>query len=898
MSVDFTAFDAQVTGSDGAAGSASGSIDGGDAGNAIDSLPPFSNTDFSLEPSLNRVFPTTIGGTGGNAAGGANATTTTPAQLGGAGGKGGGALVTMAGDTFGSSASHYPGFVTITASATGGPGGAGGRGGLGMTVTVASNDTIGSDGADGGIGGSGEIANADLTGMISYATTDLQIQLLTTGGQGGQGGFGGSGGGGSLSAGNGGNGAAGGLGAPAESTFSGATAINDSAIFVIEKVTGGLGGMGGTGGGGGNVGPVGSPPTGFGSNGSGADGGRGGSASATVSGDTLTAPSVQFTLIANGGLGGAGGSGGSGGGAAGPNGAAGTDGAGSITFTNNVVTVGSGIPGDTLNSGSNLLLLNLRVGDIGPAGFFPGVLNGVAGGNLAFFGNTFVGNGTSRMVLQLGSTGTATVDTASNTISIDGSPTSNTISGFSTFMLDTNDTFVAGSGAYKVTFAADPDTLVFTPNSGSVTLSGITSTNFLLDFRGFGPSFDAAALAADTDTSTGSTIITLSPTSTITLQGYTGGITPGDLLFEAACYVEGTRIATPDGEVAIEHLKPGDAVLTASGAVRPVRWLGYRHVDPRHHPRPTAVQPVRVSAGAFDDGVPRRDLWLSPDHAIFADGMLVPIKRLINGGTITQVPVNGVTYFHVELPQHDLLLAEGLPAESYLDTGNRSNFANGGGAVALHPDFAEGTGQARRERYSCAHFAVSDAEVEPVWRRLADRARQLGSPIPPVGELTTDPAPSMIVDGKVLRPIGHTDMRYTFVLPVPGGGARLLSRSDHPTLKTPWSDDGRRLGLRVTKLSIRGGEVFREIPADHPCLITGWHDAERDDHHIWRWTDGDALVPDELFTDILGPVIVELHFVGGMHYAAEKPRAPAIAANRNRRDVHDPEIATRKASRA
>jgi hypothetical protein len=799
MSVDFTAFDAQVTGTAGAAGSASGNIAGGDAGNAIDSLPPFSNTDFSLEPSLNRVFPTTIGGTGGNGAGGANATTTTPAQQGGAGGKGGGALVTMASDVFGSSASHYPGFVTITASATGGTGGSGGRGGLGITVTTGvngSNDTKGLDGAGGGVGGSGEIANADLTGMISYATTDLQIQLLTTGGQGGQGGFGGSGGGGSLSAGNGGNGAAGGAGAPAESTFSGATAINDSAIFVIEKVTGVLGGMGGTGGAGGSLGPAGSPPTGFGSNGSGADGGRGGSASATVSSDTLTAPSVQFTLSANGGTGGAGGAGGSGGGAPGQAGAAGIDGAGSITFTNNVITVGSGIPGDTLNSGNDLLLLNLRVGDIGPAGFFPGVLNGAVGGNLAFSGNTFVGNGTSRMVLQLGSTGTATVDTASNTISIDGSPTSNTISGFTTFSLDTNDTFVAGGGTYNVTFAPDPDTLVFTPNSGSVTLSGITSTNFLLDFRGFGPSFDAAALAADTSTSTGSTVITLNPASKITLQGYTGGITPGDLLFEAACYVEGTRIATPDGEVAIEHLKPGDAVLTAWGSVRPVRWLGYRHVDPRHHPRPAAVQPVRVSAGAFDDGLPRRDLWLSPDHAIFADGMLVPIKRLINGSTITQVPVDGVTYYHVELPEHDLLLAEGLPAESYLDTGNRSNFANGGGAIALHPDFAEGTGQERRERHSCARFAVSDAEVEPVWRRLADRATHLGSPIPPVGELTTDPAPSLIVDGKVLLPIGQTDLRYTFVLPAPERGASLLSRSDHPTLKTPWSDDGRRLGLR------------------------------------------------------------------------------------------------------
>jgi hypothetical protein len=90
MSVDFTAFDAQVAGTAGTAGSASGTIDGGDGGNAIDALPPYSNTDFSLEPSLNRVFPTTIGGNGGAGAGGANSTTTSLAVQGGLGGKGGG----------------------------------------------------------------------------------------------------------------------------------------------------------------------------------------------------------------------------------------------------------------------------------------------------------------------------------------------------------------------------------------------------------------------------------------------------------------------------------------------------------------------------------------------------------------------------------------------------------------------------------------------------------------------------------------------------------------------------------------------------------------------------------------------------------------------------------------
>ena len=577
MSVDFTAFDAQLTGTNGAAGSAGGTIDGGDGGNAVESLPPFSNTDFSLEPSLARVFPTATAGNGGAGAGGANATATTPALHGGVGGKGGAAFITMDHDIFGSAATPYIGFVTITMSVddsvigaagggTGGAGGAGGRGGLGFTLVTGVNgsqDSRGSDGAIGGAGGIGEVANADLTAMTSYATSDLQIQLFANGGKGGQGGFGGSGANGTLSAGNGADGAQAGAGAPAEATFSGATAFNDSAIFVIEQLFGGFGGSGGNGGNGGNLGPAGLPATGFGANGNGAAGGAGGGASATVSGDTLTAPSVQFTLHANGAQGGAGGLGGNAGPAHGLNGAAGSDGAGSITFTNNVITVGSGIPGDTQLSGSDLLLLNLRVATFGPAGFFlPGTLDGGVGGNLAFSGNTFLGDGASQLVLQLGSTGTAVVDTITNTISIDGSPTSNTISGFTKFTLDTNDVFVAGGGNYQVTFAADPDTLVVTPNSGNVTLAGITSTNFLLDFRGFSPSFDLVALAADTHTSSGSTVITLSPTSTITLQGYTGGIASGDVIFEP-----GPTVVAETASVVAGGVKTGTAGTAGTGAL-------------------------------------------------------------------------------------------------------------------------------------------------------------------------------------------------------------------------------------------------------------------------------------------------------------------------------------------
>ena len=122
-----------------------------------------------------------------------------------------------------------------------------------------------------------------------------------------------------------------------------------------------------------------------------------------------------------------------------------------------------------------------------------------------------------------------------------------------------------------------------------------------------------------------------------------------------------------------------------------------------------------------------------PDHAVFVDDVLIPVKYLINGTTIVQTPIDEVSYHHVELPRHAVLLAAGMFAESYLDTGGRGNYANGGEPVALHPDFtfrtwdAEGcaplvvTGpllQSARERVSAFATALrGDSPEQPMERR-------------------------------------------------------------------------------------------------------------------------------------------------------------------------------------
>jgi hypothetical protein len=156
----------------------------------------------------------------------------------------------------------------------------------------------------------------------------------------------------------------------------------------------------------------------------------------------------------------------------------------------------------------------------------------------------------------------------------------------------------------------------------------------------------------------------------------------------------------------------GDAVVTVHGAVRPVVWIGRRWIDCRRHAAPRRGRPVRVRAHAFGAAVPGRDLLLSPDHAVFVEDVLVPVRCLIDGAGVVQERVGEIEYFYVELDAHDVMLAEGLPAESYLDTGNRADFGNGGGAVRLHPEFSgrAAAAAAWREARSCVPIVVYGCE--------------------------------------------------------------------------------------------------------------------------------------------------------------------------------------------
>jgi autotransporter passenger strand-loop-strand repeat protein len=201
----------------------------------------------------------------------------------------------------------------------------------------------------------------------------------------------------------------------------------------------------------------------------------------------------------------------------------------------------------------------------------------------------------------------------------------------------------------------------------------------------------------------------------------------GAELTAATCYAAGTRIRAESGdETPVEALRIGDRLLTKSGVAQTIKWIGWRSYDGKFIAGRHLMLPVRIKAGAIADNVPARDLYVSPGHAIDIAGALVPAWRLINGVSVTQAPeVDHITYFHIELTQHEVIFAENCPAESFVDDGCRGQFHNAASFAASYPDHEPPVPMPRTE---------SGDRLDAVRRRIAARAG-VALPVPKNGPL-------------------------------------------------------------------------------------------------------------------------------------------------------------------
>jgi T5SS/PEP-CTERM-associated repeat protein len=312
------------------------------------------------------------------------------------------------------------------------------------------------------------------------------------------------------------------------------------------------------------------------------------------------------------------------------------------------------------------------------------------------------------------------------------------------------------------------------------------------------------------------------------------------------CFCANTLILTPDGERTVQTLAVGDLVTTWRGDARRVVWIGIGKVLATRGRR-NAATPVIVRKGALEDNVPTRELRVTKGHAFWLDDVLIPVEFLVNHRSIVwDDRAQEVELYHIELETHDVLVANGAPAESYRDDGNRWLFRNAN------------TGWSLPRLEPLAPVLTGGPVVDAAWRRLLERA----GPRPGV-PLTEDPDLHLLADGQRVDVVQRHGDRHVFHLQRRPRTVRIASRAAVPQ-ELGLSRDPRLLGVALRRITASQGARLRVIEANDALLLDGFHEFEPDNG--FRWADGDAAIPNVLFADFPGPVELVLQIGGTARY--------------------------------
>jgi len=333
-----------------------------------------------------------------------------------------------------------------------------------------------------------------------------------------------------------------------------------------------------------------------------------------------------------------------------------------------------------------------------------------------------------------------------------------------------------------------------------------------------------------------------------------------------SCFLADSMIETPEGPRAVQDLSVGDQVVTYNrqtdaSSVAALVWTGRTHMTVRTDlADDVAGYPVRVLKDAFADGVPGRDMLITPEHCLFFEGKFVPARMLVNGRSVFyDRSITSYDYFHVETEQHSVITADGMLTESYLDTGNRNSFRQEGDVFRLGT-----TVQKTWARDAAAPLCVARDVVEPIFRQTQARAivRDVTPQTTPA-VLTKDSDLHLVTNkGQVLRMAREANGHAMFMIPSGITTVKIVSRTSRPSDTIgPFVDDRRSLGVLVGDLTLFDSGATTRIDAHLlQADLDGWDVQEASP---CRWTNGNAtLALPARQADSLGILAVQILAAG------------------------------------
>ena len=327
-------------------------------------------------------------------------------------------------------------------------------------------------------------------------------------------------------------------------------------------------------------------------------------------------------------------------------------------------TVDAGLGNDSVEGGEGIDVLRGEEGD-------DTVLGGIGNDQLAGDdGNDQLFGGEGNDLLEGGEGKDFLVGGEGNDLFIGGGNSDFIVGGEGDDLIFVGETDAVDDGAADIVFAGDDADKIFGGGANDTIFGGEGGNdNDTLDLSGSGPlviNYDGG----DPNSESG----------TVDFLDDDGNVT-GTLKFAQIesvipCFTPGTMIATASGERPVQDLKVGDRVITRDNGIQEIRWVGHREMTGSELVRAAHLQPVLIRQGALGNGLPERDMLVSPQHRVLMSNdktalyfeeseVLVPAKHLTDMDGIDVVDVSNTTYIHVMFDQHEVILSDGTWTESF-----------------------------------------------------------------------------------------------------------------------------------------------------------------------------------------------------------------------------------------